>query len=531
MLLIVMGTSSTYLQSQVFTNAASSAITAGNSTRIGGTQKIQKGNGVSVFITQRAIDCFFFIEPNNLILKGVELEFEIDERTYKRYEIKDFVLDKDTIFFCGIKTIQNLSNSRTETVGFIGYVECAGSQATHVEIPLVQTMNKVKTYIDNQGQRIVVGIGKQTIGTTSLYDYFVKYTIPNSTLTMFSCPYPNSDFTDRVELLQDIAVTDDYVGLVFAIDEPDEIIYDRSGNNIAHYGYILRRFDRNNFTQKYFGMAFRHTTMDYDNGLGGYDFKLEHDFGNEIAYNYTCCLNSNGIGSTYGWNVTRNNYYYNILRRADLSNYVLQYSNPYIPSDYLISLYYKIDSSDNELKVRNMAFVEDNINYGLFGNLCILKEKNWSNNQVEEAVFKIPCYSTGPWNHYIATQNYLQESIPILKVSNSVYGYPASWNHIIKSGDNHFSMIGVTKESIFNISTRTWCGKLSIFDKSLDFNSTACNEINNCNIRYGIYFSEYDMYWYPLPDMPMVYNNMSITTQTINIRSLDDDQIYQKCSN
>ncbi|MDR0789689.1 MAG: hypothetical protein LBO06_02715 [Bacteroidales bacterium] len=545
MLLIVMGTSSTYLQSQVFSspNAASCAITVGETGYDKNTQKIQKGNGVSVFITQKGGAIFFFVEPNNGAVQAAKLPPETGENTEKWYEIKDFVLDNDTIFFCGIllssvgtMDLGSMIGPPLDSTGFIGYVKYAQGmptepQATYFELTLLQTMNKIKTYINNQGERVVVGIGKQVSGI-SRYDYFIKFTINDNSLTMFKCPYFNYSNNNKMELLQDIAVTDDYVCLSSVSEEPGINIYDKSGANRVYHAQITRRFDRNNFVQKTMWDSFRDWTSDWSRGYGIYDAKLEHTFENEVALSYIFCVNDNGIGLSPNFNtdVTTNNYYYNILFRRNMTSFNHRFSfNPTTDLngyDYLDWFPIKVDSSDTELRVKDMTFTEDFEDPidSLRGILLVIKESN----EKEDVVLRIPCYIEQyglSQNPHFYGYNTDTETISILKIPSSVYGYMPSWSHIIESENQHFSMIGVTSRDRYGLYNHTR-SPLVIYDQYLTLFNNSCNEVNACPIRYWLYPSLRLTGFYG--DMLLYYDH-PLDPKVIDIEYPDNEKIDINC--
>jgi hypothetical protein len=185
-----------------------------------------------------------------------------------QYSVSDFAILGDTLYFCGKEEAANK--------GYIAYIRInellAGGEAIYTHVPTTTEVNKIKTYYNDVGERIVVGIGKQiyaaapqlricgmdencppndpdswTFDIERPYDCFIVYKVieniidtanhgllntPPSYVTTHPCEIYNRDYR-YPEIFQDIAITENYIGLLSI----------NTGGTLT-----LRRFDKNNFT-------------------------------------------------------------------------------------------------------------------------------------------------------------------------------------------------------------------------------------------------------------------------------------------
>jgi hypothetical protein len=259
-------------------------------------QRVSTNNNNNIILTQ--IDStnqsrFCLVEKGSVYAKYVNLPIQ--------YKVNDFSILNDTVYFCGQENMGNRS-----TRGFIGYISkkdlfTASKKHAFTFTPLnittcdddsCFTIRKIKTYHNNLGERIVVGIGSIYYGEVGV-DYDKKpqkASESNKNLRSFSKYYydclmvykvteeklvsnqqaVNHSFADSTyakgnkvyfyrninslngkikhsaEIIEDITLTNNFICVASVIDNRNIEDNDPSSfyNNI-----IIRRFDKNNFNQ------------------------------------------------------------------------------------------------------------------------------------------------------------------------------------------------------------------------------------------------------------------------------------------
>lgn len=234
----------------------------------------------------------------------------------------------DSLYFCGyMNTVDTNFNETTQ--GFIAYVRISNLfynsrdlDCYYSRIPTTTTVNKIKTYHNSKGERMVVGIGKQyysdppyecpypiidSMGANPLiplpgcmiypdtlhYDCFIGYkiteTILDSTSNSFN-PFTlyrhqrsrDNDTLFRYEEFQDLSITNNYICLASTyLFDPDV-----TGSINHSRDIILRKFDKEDFNNHTSNSI---TSPIYDNVHGDYGFYLEALDNDNVAVAHVSC--------------------------------------------------------------------------------------------------------------------------------------------------------------------------------------------------------------------------------------------------
>ena len=119
----------------------------------------------TIFENGNSISRFYLIEKGKITSTYADIR--------KEYKVKDFSIMGDSLYFCGLTNKIDHGFSQP-TQGFIAYVRMSelftqsvptdptlSKQCNFSRIPTTTTVNKIKTYHNIRGERMVVGIGKQ----------------------------------------------------------------------------------------------------------------------------------------------------------------------------------------------------------------------------------------------------------------------------------------------------------------------------------------------------------------------------------
>ncbi|MEA4966537.1 MAG: hypothetical protein VB048_00260 [Bacteroidaceae bacterium] len=387
---------------------------------------------------------FYLIERNDYNIKYVDIPIE--------YNVKDFSILGDTLYFCGKHQIEN----ETLTSGFIAYIKIYDmfngltNNCYYSDIKSVLVVNRIKTYHNSNNDRMVVGIGEQYYGdivctpphdhgydplppfgegkkeniinrkilgiTEELYtcnddpkknwDCFIDYKIVeiptsneyNNIYDIYRCyfqtPYMYS--TNPSELLRDIILTDDYICLV------SNYYPNIPGTCDPQNIFIIRRIDKNNFNNQVTNRC--DATPFTGTWLHDFNFmKLEHLTGNDIAFCYST-QSPSGLFS-------------NAIYKINLNN------NPF--TTLLSSM---ID--ENSLirpRLWDLEYLKES------NQLLILKEQSTTNPIYEDYVY------------YVNMDN--QTTFPYTTLAfkvpyNTYQNIPIYWNSLLKYNSDHFALGG-----------------------------------------------------------------------------------------
>src|SRR5574344_1103140 len=387
---------------------------------------------------------FYLVERNNNNIKYVDIPIE--------YNVKDFSILGDTLYFCGKHQIEN----ETLTSGFIAYIKIYDmfngltNNCYYSDIKSVLVVNRIKTYHNSNNDRMVVGIGEQYYGdvvctpppdqgydplppfgegkkeniinrkilgiTEELYtcnddpkknwDCFIGYKIVeiptsngyNNIYDIYRCyfqtPYMYS--TNPSELLRDIILTDDYICLV------SNYYPNIPGTCDPQNIFIIRRIDKNNFNNQVTNRC--DATPFTGTWLHDFNFmKLEHLTGNDIAFCYST-QSPSGLFS-------------NAIYKINLNN------NPF--TTLLSSM---ID--ENSLirpRLWDLEYLKES------NKLLILKEQSTTNPIYEDYVY------------YVNMDN--QTTFPYTTLAfkvpyNTYQNIPIYWNSLLKYNSDHFALGG-----------------------------------------------------------------------------------------
>ena len=395
---------------------------------------------------------FYLVERDNNNIKYVDIPIE--------YNVKDFSILGDTLYFCGEHQIVN----ETLTSGFIAYIKIYDmfngltNNCYYSDIKSVLVVNRIKTYHNNNNnnnnERMVVGIGEQYYGkvvctpppdqgydplpplgdgkkennnniiirkilgfTEELYtcndepkynwDCFIGYKIVeiptsngyNNIYDIYRCYFqsPYMYSPYTSEALRDIVLTDDYICLV------SNYYPNIPGTCDPQNIFIIRRVDRNNFNNQITNIC----NATPFTGTWFHDFnylKLENLTGSDIAFCYST-QSPSGLFS-------------NAIYKINLN------TNPF--TTLLSSM---ID--ENSLfrpRLWDLEYLENS------NQLLVLKEQSTTNPIYEDFVY------------YVNMDN--QTNFPYTTLAfkvpyNTYQNTPIFWNSLLKYNSDHFALGGI----------------------------------------------------------------------------------------
>ena len=433
-------------------------------------RQVKENKHIALTTVSQNIRRFYMIENGRYMSNFADISV--------KFKVQDFSIMGDSIYFCGyMNTVDE--GFKGSTQGFIAYIKISdlfsgqnNFQYNYSRVPTTTTINKIKTYYNSSGERVVVGIGKQYYSEpsyecpvapvdpepfnvipdpsadcwvypdTNQYDCFIGYKI---TETVLNPAYPSvnpfsiyrheiayDDLNNQYqyEEFKDLIVTDKYICLASTYYF-DPLI---TGNASNGKFIVLRKVDKNDFTN--------HTTFKalapynpYGNIVSGESglFIEELEDKNIALLTVSSSFNGNDFAT--------------IITKVDLgvSPFNVVHTS-YIDYDYYRALVKDIEyiPETNQLLV---------LKYKFFNNIDNLFYVNMSNSA------------------FYNSSNYIANVL----IPNSIFQYQ-DWNNILKYSSSHFALIG-------SLGT-----KLGLFDNYIGgFNSVQCrNYTTNQISKTGI---------------------------------------------
>jgi hypothetical protein len=414
---------------------------------------------------------FYLVERDDPNPRYIDIPIE--------YDVRDFSILGDTLYFCGAQTIPN----ETLTSGFIAYnsinsiFDASPSPCKYSNLRSVLVVNKIKTYYNSNKERMVVGIGEQYYGDVTFtpapehgydpllpplggkasvntkimgeddqgnlwndeakknWDCFIGYKVvelPNGNgvdniYDIYRCHFGNIINGNPVEFLRDITLTDDYICLV-----SNYYPYEPGTTCNLQNIFLIRRIDKNNLVNQVTNRCNAAPSI----GSTAHNFnlvKLEHLTGNDIAFCYVSQSPSN-LES-------------NAIYKIDLN------SNPFTT---LISSFIDENQFMRPLLWDLEYLKEEN-------RLLVLKQQSNSNNN---GIYSDCVYYISMNNSTILPYTTLALEVPY----NTYTGQPLYWNSLLKYSSDHFALVG-------NIDNKG----LTIYEKDAYsfFGGNGCNKLDS----------------------------------------------------
>jgi hypothetical protein len=430
-----------------------------------------------------------------------------------KLKVEDFSIMGDSIYFCGYmnKVDESFKGS---TQGFIAYVSISdlfnntgNIQYNYSRIPTTTIVDKIKTYHNIRGERMVVGIGKQFYSAppyeypvafdpdpphfqktlhdpypghwvfpdTNQYDCFIGYKI---TETVLDPAYPsvnpfslyrhkysqdNDTLPYEYEAFQDLVVTENYICL------SSTYFFDPSatGSIVHNRDVILRNFNKEDFNN--------HTSNSiispfYDNVHSEYGFYLEELDGDNVAFAHISCEYPTG-------NQTRT-----IVTKVNLNNIPFQFIHSSLVDVDLVKIY-----------MQDIEYIPET------DNLLLLKDKNiyGINNILYYVDMDKNIYGNATFGSY--TANYLY-------VPQEIFSYQR-WNNILKHNSTNFALIGNTgtKLSLLDNETDIY---LTNQCRKFDIKTIYQREINIFTQIDNLFQCSFSLSY---PNAPVLYYNSNTT--------------------
>jgi hypothetical protein len=416
-------------------------------------RQVKDNKYIALTTVSQNISRFYLIENGRYMSNFADISI--------KFKVQDFSIMGDSIYFCGyMNTVDE--GFKGSTQGFIAYIKISdlfsgqnNFQYNYSRVPTTTQVNKIKTYYNNLGERVVVGIGKQYYSElpyecpypvvepgnpnppvptpdcwvypdTNQYDCFIGYKI---TETVLNPSYPSVNpfsiyrhefaYDDlynpyEYEEFRDIIVTDNYICLA-SITGFNPLITGAVSNG-QHM--ILRKFNKDDYSIHISEIV----QAAYYNAVSGESgFYVEELEDKNIAL-VTVSSSFNG------------NDFATIVNKIDLgvSPFNVVHTS-YIDYDYQRAL------------VKDIEYIPET------EQLLVLKYKFFNNI---DNVFYVNMSNTA----YDNSSNYISNRL----IPNSIFQYQ-DWNNILKYNSSHFVLIG-------SLGT-----KLGLFDNYTGgFNSVQC---------------------------------------------------------
>ncbi|MBP1645945.1 MAG: hypothetical protein H6Q16_1520 [Bacteroidetes bacterium] len=382
---------------------------------------------------------FYLIEQDKYLPIFADISDEL--------KVKDFSIMGDSIYLCGyMNKVDEYFKGSTQ--GFIAYVSITdlfnntgNIQYNYSRVPTTTVVNKIKTYHNSRGERMVVGIGKQLYSAppyecpvaydpnplkidpnpdpdcwvypdTNYFDCFIGYKITETILNP-AFPSVNSfslyrheftpdddDTIDRYkyEEFQDLAITDNYICLA------STYLFDPSITGlISHSKFIvLRKFDKNDFNNH---TSNRINLSSSDISHAEYGFRLEALDKDNVAIAHVACEYPMGDQIR------------TIVTKVNLDEEPCQFIHSSL-----------VDSDIKQINMQDIEYIPE------IDHLLLLKEKDiyGINNILYYVDMYENIYPTATFGNYIT--NYLY-------VPQEIFSYQ-KWNNILRYDKTNFALIG-----------------------------------------------------------------------------------------
>ncbi len=419
-------------------------------------RQVKENKYIALTTVSQNISRFYMIENGRYMSNFADISV--------KFKVQDFSIMGDSIYFCGyMNTVDE--GFKGSTQGFIAYIKISdlfsgqnNFQYNYSRVPTTTHVNKIKTYYNNLGERVVVGIGKQyysapiyqcpvgAVGPgdpnppiptpdcwvypdTNQYDCFIGYKITETVLnpsypsvnpfSIYRHEFAYDDLNNPYEYeeFRDLIVTDNYICLA-------SIYYfnPSSTGNASNGNYIvLRKFNKNDFSDHdtYKVLAPFNPYNNIVSGESGF-YVEELEDKNIALVTVSSSFNGNNFAT--------------IVNKIDLgvSPFNVVHTS-YIDYDYQRAL------------VKDIEYIPET------EQLLVLKYKFFNNI---DNVFYVNMSNTA----YDNSSNYISNRL----MPNSIFQYQ-DWNNILKYNSSHFVLIG-------SLGT-----KLGLFDNYIGgFNSVQC---------------------------------------------------------
>lgn len=395
----------------------------------------------TIYENDREISRFYLIEKGKITSTYADIR--------KEYKVKDFSIMGDSLYFCGsMNTVDQGFNETTQ--GFIAYVRISElfTQAVYIDptltkqcnysrIPTTTTVNKIKTYYNRRGERMVIGIGEQYYSElpyerpvtpiepplnkdlppstwvypdTNHYDCFIGYKIIETVLnpaypsvnpfTLYRHKYFKNEINHPYEYeeFQDLVITDNYICLA------STQFFDPSftGNPNRSKYIVLRRIDKE-------------------------DFNIHVSYKVLAPSYYTNIYN----------NVTNDGFYIERLEKDTIA--IAHVSHRPSPSNILGTIVTKVDLGIEPFNIIHTSLIDENFNKVVLRDIEYLPEMNnllVLRSQFNNGIFTEDVQYVDMDNSiFDANNTYISKFLFVLQNNRA-------WNNILKYNRNNFALIG-----------------------------------------------------------------------------------------
>ena len=423
----------------------------------------------TIFENGNSISRFYLIEKGKITSTYADIR--------KEYKVKDFSIMGDSLYFCGLTNKIDHGFSQP-TQGFIAYVRISElftqsvyidptlpKQCNYSRIPTTTTVNKIKTYHNIRGERMVVGIGKQYYSEvpyecpfaydpnplkidpdpdcwvypdTNYYDCFIGYKITETVLnpaypsvnpfTLYRHKYFKNEINHPYEYeeFQDLVLTDNYICL--ASTQYFNPIQTGGSNNSRFI--VLRRIDKE-------------------------DFNIHSSY-RVIAPYY------------YNNNVTSDGFYIERLGKDTIA--IAHVSHRPSPSNILGTIVTKVDLGIEPFNIIHTSLIDENFNKVVLRDIEYLPEMNKLlvlRSQFNNGIFTEDVQYVDMDNSiFDANNTYISKFLFVLQNNRA-------WNNILKYNRNNFALIG-------NFGTQLGLGILDNEENNFIINS--CRDYRPRNV-------------------------------------------------
>ncbi|MDD2489523.1 MAG: hypothetical protein PHD62_08655 [Bacteroidales bacterium] len=392
----------------------------------------------TIFENGNSISRFYLIEKGKITSTYADIR--------KEYKVKDFSIMGDSLYFCGsMNTVDQGFNETTQ--GFIAYVRISElfTQAVYIDptltkqcnysrIPTTTTVNKIKTYYNRRGERMVIGIGEQYYSElpyerpvtpiepplnkdlppstwvypdTNYYDCFIGYKITETILnpaypsvnpfTLYRHKYFKNEINHPYEYeeFQDLVLTDNYICL--ASTQYFNPIQTGGSNNSRFI--VLRRIDKE-------------------------DFNIHSSY-RVIAPYY------------YNNNVTSDGFYIERLGKDTIA--IAHVSHRPSPSNILGTIVTKVDLGIEPFNIIHTSLIDENSDKVVLRDIEYLPEMNnllVLRSQLNNGIFTEDVQYVDMDNSiFDANNTYISKFLFVLQNNRA-------WNNILKYNRHNFALIG-----------------------------------------------------------------------------------------
>ena len=416
-------------------------------------RQVKDNKYIALTTVSQNISRFYLIENGRYMSNFADISI--------KFKVQDFSIMGDSIYFCGnMNTVDE--GYKGSTQGFIAYIKISdlfsgqnNFQYNYSRVPTTTHVNKIKTYYNNLGERVVVGIGKQYY---SELPYECPYPVvepgnPNPPVSTPDCwVYPD---TNQYDCFIGYKITETVLNPAYPSVNPFSIYRHEIAYNDLNYQYDYEEFWDLIVMDNYICIA---SITNFNPIITGDTINGRQIIIRKINIDDFNIQTSEKVQAPFYNAVNGGSGFY--IEKLERNNIAIAYVSPSFNGNDFATIVNKIDLGVSPFNVVHTSYIDYDYQRALVKDieyipeteqLLVLKYKFFNNI---DNVFYVNMSNTA----YDNSSNYISNRL----IPNSIFQYQ-DWNNILKYNSSHFVLIG-------SLGT-----KLGLFDNYTGgFNSVQC---------------------------------------------------------